>query len=276
MANKYALIDMSVLIYQVYFRNYKWYNQERHTEKTLINFLFNKLNELIAPAIAPGFTPIYIFDKKKDGVYWRQRFIDDNAEFYTALWSDPKNGRGMNTGTGPNDEKYKGGRLKAKDYNAVLGFTRTASELFKTEPYIWFEEPGLEADDLFALFVKYVPSNVHLDLVTVDRDISGLLKLDNPHIRFIDLYPKRRYEVNYAEDIVKYFKNKLHPSIETPEEAYYWKQQLSEVGDNLLAGCHIELIDLVNHCAPISYGFASTHEAVINFYATGNSVPCPV
>jgi hypothetical protein len=80
------------------------------------------------------------------------------------------------------------------------------------------------------------------------------------------MYPKRRYSVHYSEDIVNYFKEKLHPSIETPEEAYHWKQQLGESGDNLLPGCHIELIDLVNHCAPKSMGFEPCHERAKAFW----------
>ncbi len=265
MQNKFSLIDVSNIVYQVYFRNYKFYNENRHTEKNIVPFLLNKINELIAPAIQQDFVPIYLFDKKKDGKYWRQDFIEDNAEFYSELWANPATGRGMNTGSGPNQEQYKGGRLAPDKYNPVLNYTRKAAELLKTQPGYWFEEPGLEADDWAGLLVKYAPANYHLDLVTVDKDWAGLLRLNDSRIRFIDLYPKRRYEIQYAEDAVSYFNKKLHPSIETPAEAYYWKQQLGETGDNLLPGSHIELIDLINHCAPISYGFEHCHQKIKTF-----------
>jgi 5'-3' exonuclease len=265
---KFSLIDVSNIVYQVYFRNYKWFNPNQHKEAVLIPFLLNKINELIAPAIHIDYTPVYLFDKKKDGKYWRQNFIDDNSEFYSALWADPNTGSGYNRTNVTPDEKYKGGRLKPTDYNPVLNYTRAAAELLKVQSNYWFEEPGLEADDWAGLLVKYKPDNFFLDLVTVDKDWAGLLRLNDLTIRFIDLYPKRRYEVQYAEDAVSYFNKKLHPSIETPEEAYYWKQQLGESGDNLLAGCHIELIDLINHCAPINYGFEPCHQQVKAFYSS--------
>jgi 5'-3' exonuclease len=268
MQNKFSLIDVSNIVYQVYFRNYKWFNPNQHTEKALVPFLLNKINELIAPAVQQDFVPIYLYDKKKNSKYWRQNFIEDNAKFYSELWADPTTGRGMNTGSEPNQEQYKGGRLTPDKYNPVLNYTRKAAELLKTQPGYWFEEPGLEADDFTGLLVKYAPANYHLDLVSVDKDWCGLLKLDNPNIRFIDMYPKRRYEIHYAEDVVKYFQAKLHSSIEKPEEAYYWKQQLGETGDNLLPGCHIELIDLINHCAPETYGFAAVHKQIIDFWTS--------
>lgn len=267
---KFTLVDMSVVIYQVYFRNYKWFNPLIHKEEALIPFLLKKIEELIKPAIDKDYQPVYIFDKKRNNKYWRQEFIENNVEFYRSLWDDPTTGRGKNIGSGPNDEAYKGARLKPKDYNPVLNYTRKAAELLKEKSH-WFETPGLEADDLFGLLVKYKPDNVHLDLLTVDRDIAGLLQLDNLTIRFVDLYPKRRYSIHYAEDIVEYFQNKLHPDIKTPAQAYYWKQQLGEAADNLKPGCHIELIDLVNHCAPLEYGFTETHEQIKNFYAASGT-----
>jgi hypothetical protein len=264
----YCLIDTSNIIYQVYFRNYKWYNPLVHKSETLIPFLTSKIIELITPAIQPGFIPILLFDKKKDSKYWRQEFIENHADFYEKLWADPSTGLGMNTSTSKEiDSKYKGGRLKSTDYNPVLEFTRQAAERLKAS-YLWLEEPGLEADDWAGLFVKYKPENVLIDLVTVDRDWAALAR---EGVRWVNMLPKSRYTVEYSEQVVKYFQAKLHSSIKDPFEAFEWKRVKGERGDNLLPGCHIELIDLINHCAPISYGFEHCHTTVKNFYENYNS-----
>lgn len=262
---KVTLIDMSVVIYQCYFRNYKSHKEGRQSKDTVRNYMKLELVNLFAPAVTKGYEVVLIFDKKRDKKYWRQEFIESNAEFYRNLWDDENTGRGHNTGEGPNEEGYKGGRLKATEYTSLLDRTREAAELLKLD-YPFFEEPGLEADDWYGLLVKYKGVTDCIDIVSVDRDLSGLLKVGDKAIRFVDMYPKRRYSIHYSEDIVSYFQEKLHPSIETPEEAYYWKQQLGESGDNLLPGCHIELIDLVNHCAPISMGFEHCHERAKDFW----------
>jgi hypothetical protein len=252
---KYSLIDVSNLIYQVYFANYKAYNPNIHINP--VPFLYDKLVALVTPAIKPGYKPVFLFDKKRDGCYWRQNFIDDRAKFYSELWEQVSSSESV-------DQKYKGGRLKASDYNPILDYTREASELLKKQLY--FEEPGLEADDLAGLLCKYRPKDCYLDLVTVDWDWAGLLELNNNKIRFIDLYYRRRYKVHKADDVVDYFKSKLCKEVESPDQAYYWKQKLGEKGDNLLAGCDIELIDLKNYSAPLDYGFESAHQLVKDFY----------
>ena len=265
--DKFSLIDVSTAVYMTYFRCYRNYNPNR-PEEVVVKYLKQQLLALIEPAIQPGYYPVLLFDCKQNGVYWRQNFIDNHAAYYSELWANPKTGNGMNAAGAVNDEKYKGGRLKSTDYNPILKLTWIAARQL-AEQYVCFEEPGLEADDFAGLLVAYKPDNVSLDLVTVDRDWAMLLR--NETIRFIDLYPKRRYQIEYTEDAVKYFQNKIHSSIETPEEAAYWKAKLGEKSDNCLPGSHVELVDLVNHAAPISYGFQDAHDRVINFFSNPQS-----
>jgi hypothetical protein len=227
---KITLIDMSVVQYQLYHRHCKNFKEGRQSKDTVRNYMKLEIINFIAPAVAKGFSPVLIFDKKRNDKYWRQDFIEMHEGFYRSLWDDETLGRGANTGDGPNEEFYKGGRMKAAEYSSLLSRIKEAAEILKTE-HPFFEEPGLEADDFYGLLVKYKGAKDCIDIVSVDRDLSGLLKVGDKTIRFIDLYYARKYKVYSAEDIVSFFRDKLHPSIETPEEAYYWKQQLGESGD---------------------------------------------
>jgi 5'-3' exonuclease len=251
---KYCLVDVSTIIYQAYYRFAKQFGKRAFDPKTTTAFLLDQLNALIEPGIQPGYLPIYLYDRKKDGVYWRQEFINDHAVFYSELWAAyrPKE---LDTG-------YKGGRLKPEDYNVLLKYTRDAAELLKNQGP-WFGAPGLEADDFAGLFVKYKPEDVYLDLLTVDRDWCGLT---SPGVRWINMLPKKRYQIETEIEAVEYFKAKLDSAITAPYEAYEAKRVKGELGDQLPPGCHIKLIDIVNHAAPIDYGFAQDHQDVINFY----------
>lgn len=262
MTKKYVLVDVSTVVYQTYYRFARQFGKRSLDPETTTSFLLSQLNALITPGIQPGYQPVYLFDRKRNGVYWRQEFIDDHAVFYSELWAkhNPKE----------LDTAYKGGRLKPEAYNILLKYTRDASEQLKKQGP-WFDVPGLEADDFAGLFVKYKPEDVYLDLLTVDRDWCLLTK---PNTRWINMLPKKRYQIETEVEAVNYFREKLDSSINTPLEAAEAKRVIGEKGDQLPPGCHIELIDLYNHCAPIDFGFAPAHESVINFYR--NSVPCPV
>lgn len=258
MIKKYCLIDVSTIVYQTYYRFARQFGKRSLDPETTTSFLLSQLNTLIAPGIQPGYQPVYLFDRKRNGVYWRQEFIDDHSVFYSELWTkhNPKE----------LDTAYKGGRLKPEAYNILLKYTRDAAEKLK-EQGPWFDVPGLEADDFAGLFVKYKPEDVYLDLLTVDRDHSGLTR---PKVRWINMLPKKRYQIETEIEVIEYFRIKLSPNINSPIEAFEAKRVKGELGDQLPPGCHIELIDLYNYSAPKDFGFATAHEAVINFYETGS------
>lgn len=249
---------MSNIVYQIYFRFAKQFGKRNLDADTTINFLHTQLDNLIKPGIQSDYIPIYLYDYKKDGVYWRQNMIDDYPVFYSELWAKYSNKK--------QDESYKGGRLKPEAYNQILGYTRKASELLK-KGNLWFGTPGLESDDYAGLLVKYKPENVYIDLLTVDRDWCGLTR---PKVRWINMLPKKRYTIETEIEAVLYFQEKLSASIKSPIEAYEAKRVKGELGDNLPPGCHIEMIDLYNHAAPIDYGFKPAHDAIKQFYLTGN------
>ncbi len=257
MDKKYCLIDISNIIYQVYFRFAKNMGKRALDPQVTTLFLKQQLWALIEPGIQPGYLPVLLFDSKREGVYWRQEFMLDHTRFYSELWA--------NYSEKNRDESYKGGRLAPEAYNVILDYCRDAAELLKAE-YCHFSYAGLEADDFAGLFAKYKPEQVYLDLLTVDRDWCALTK---PKIRWINMLAKKRYMVETEVEAVAYFKAKLSKQIKTAHEAYEFKRVKGELGDNLPPGCHIELIDLYNHAAPFDFGFAKAHEAVITFYATG-------
>jgi 5'-3' exonuclease, N-terminal resolvase-like domain len=251
---KYCLIDVSTIIYQTYYRFAKQFGKRTLNPETTTAFLLDQLNALIEPGVQLGYMPVYLYDRKQDGAYWRQNFIDDHSVFYSELWTahNPKE----------LDTAYKGGRLKPEAYNVLLKYTRDAAELLKKQGP-WFDTPGLEADDFVGLFVKYKPEEVYLDLLTVDRDWSCCAR---PKVQWINMLPKKRYQIETEVEVVEYFKAKLDPVITTPIQAFEAKRVKGELGDQLPPGCHIELIDIVNYAAPIDYGFAQDHQNVINFY----------
>ena len=251
-----ALIDVSTILYQVYFRNCKSYKSGVHKESTTINWLYGAILSLTKPGIAPGYTPVYLFDQKRQGSYWRQEFMDQHKELYSKLWADYSEKK--------RDESYKGGRLTPEEYNPLLDLTRKAAELIKKD-HLWFSVPGLEADDFAGLFTKYKEPDIFLDFVTVDRDWAALTD-DEKNVRWINMYTKKRYTIETQKEVLEYFRKKLSKKIMHPLDAFEFKRLKGELGDNLPPGCHIELIDLLNHCAPLDYGFESAHTAVKEFY----------
>jgi 5'-3' exonuclease len=255
--NKLALVDMSVMIYQTYFRHCKYYNEGRNKDTATIAFIELELVKLFQPGVSKDFTPILVFDKKdSDKVYWRQKFIEQHQEEHNEKWAQQGS---------IEDQAYKGGRLKPKDYSKLLCLTRLAAENLK-EKYIFFEYPGLEADDLVALLCQYKNTDDFIDLLTVDRDWSGLVD-DYRNIRWVNFLPKQRYKIETEINVVNYFKTKLDSGLEHPSECYQYKRDYGEVGDNLPKNCRIELIDLINHSAPISFGFQPAHDLIKDFYA---------
>jgi 5'-3' exonuclease len=250
---KLALIDMSVIIYQTYFRNEKAFQARFKDKPEVQEYFVKQLDYLLLQSVQESFQPVLLFDKKSDGKYWRQNFIEDNQEEHTKAWSET-------TTKKPEDKKYKGGRLAPKAYSDLLGICRKAGEILK-DKYVYLEEPGLEADDLCGLVIKYKATETHVDLITVDRDWSGLVD-DSKNIRFIDQYPKRRGQILKEADVVKFFQEKLSKELVHPSEAYEFKRVIGEAGDNLPANCRIELIDLIEYCAPVSMGFQSAHDRV--------------
>jgi 5'-3' exonuclease len=250
-----TLLDASVLIYQTYYRHERSFNPKIHSGEKTVEHFADKLYQLFKPAIADGFEPVLIYDRKDaDGVYWRQKFIEENQEEHTAAWT--KQGA-------ISDQSYKGNRKAKHEYSELLDIVKEAGERLKLhyKHLIW---PGLEADDLAGLVCQYKPHDLAVDLVTVDRDWAGLTDKER-NIRWINMLPKKRYTIETEDEVAAYFRQKLDKNLIHPSEAYFYKRMYAEAGDNLPANCRIELLDLVNFSAPISMGFEDAHEYVKEF-----------
>lgn len=257
MTKNLTLIDMSVIIYQTYFRNNVYYTGSRHQKDATVNYLESQMLGLITPAIGTGFTPVLIYDQKdKDGVYWRQKFIDKHQEEHTAAWDKQ--------GAIP-DQTYKGNRKAKSEYSDLIYLAKEAGERLKYK-YYHLIYPGLEADDLAGLVCQYKTLESGVDLVTVDRDWAGLTD-KNRKIRWINMLPKKRYSIETEDEVLAYFQKKLDKRMLHPSEAFEYKRQYSEASDNLPANCRIELIDLLNFSAPVSMGFQPAHDYVQAFLA---------
>lgn len=252
-----ALVDMSVIIYQTYFRNNAYYNGNLHKKEQTVKYLKAQMQGLINPAVQAGFTAVLIYDQKdKEGVYWRQKFIEKHQAEHNAAWDKQ--------GAIP-DQSYKGNRKAKSDYSDLILLAKQAGDELKTENH-HLSYAGLEADDLAGLICRYKSPESCVDLITVDRDLAGLADKAKK-IRWINMHPKKRYSIETEDEVLAYFRKKLDKRMLHPSEAYEYKRQYSEAGDNLPANCRIELIDLLNFSAPISMGFQDAHDYIQHFLA---------
>jgi 5'-3' exonuclease len=240
-----TLIDISFLIHTVYFRF------EKNPPKVNLSLKVKQaLISILQPAVSKGFTPILVFDKKdSDKVYWRQKFIEQLGESHYSKF--PSNVTNRN---------YKE-KSKEKAVNKELMSVIKKAAFDLTGVFKGFGFWGLEADDYIGLICKYKSSEDKVDIFTGDRDLAGLVD-DSRQIRWIQAHSTNRYSIETEAAVIEFFKRKVSAKIKHPNEVYYYKAIKGDSSDNLPRNCSIELVDLINHSAPIEFGFEVIHKEV--------------
>lgn len=250
-----AILDVSVLKYNLYFSGCKNFDPQIHCDSegrikdSVFNFWFSKyeskirsIQSAIEEHSQEKCNFVCVYDSPPP--YWRSSVFS----FQQSLLDEPLRFKSRN---GLKSTAYKGGRISKSEYTSFLDFASDIQAKFHFKD-LELRASNAEADDLAGLLVNTAPEDQKIYLVTVDKDWKLLCKGDT---FWVNLHYKNFLQIINEEQALEDFKAE-YVGIQTLADVPFAKSFKGERSDNLPKGFDPRLADLVNFSCPEVADFA--------------------
>lgn len=189
--------------------------------------------------------PIAVFDyKNADGEYWRHQAIREyNDSIPTHYTVTCKNGKSRKKATAK--KSYKQGRTYSQNHKYHNAWSKACKELQSTYGIPFLGCRGFEADDIAALLVKELASNIILN--TIDKDWLGLFEAGRVSwFSNIGYYPGLRHVKTWGDFLAYPLDGKpmYEYGFTKPDDIWEYKSQYGDSSDSLLPGTPLDIISL--------------------------------
>lgn len=243
-----VILDASVIVYHTYDLLDSmafWSDAFSHDKRqSILKALFCYVNscDWLGQIQRGNWNPIWVLDRKRDGLYWRHEYLKNHSI------------------------EYKAGRTTKPDhwYN-ILGALTSLLDI-GGGPWKSLSVLGFEADDMASLLVQSSPLGNYTTMATIDTDWMGLI--DEGLVDWYSIWDFQKYgnAKNFIrhrfnmETINEWAMQRLKKTFNKPTDLWDYKAKYGDKSDNLPSNSPIEVIDLVK--VPAKYNLIKTHKKI--------------